>query len=139
MLNSNVCILERLVHGRSGPLKHRAEFPSGTKKIYWEAHNIWAYLPFTVSKYLLYILFFTYVITTTGNTDANWVHHINKRSIQNGHHVVEIKYISFLGPHTEQLSSSIRTACGNGKAVVVRHANPNRINATFDVNFIKRT
>ena len=71
--------------------------------------------------------------------DPNWVRHINKRSIQNGHHVVELTYISFLGPHTEQLSSSIRTACGNRKAVVVRHANPIHIDATFDVDFIKRT
>ena len=52
---------------------------------------------------------------------------------------MELKYISFLRPHIEQLSSSIRTACGNGKAVVVRHANPIRIDATFDVDFIKRT
>ena len=52
---------------------------------------------------------------------------------------MELKYISFLGPHTEQLSSLIRTACGNGKAVVVRHANPICIDAAFDVDFIKRT
>ena len=70
--------------------------------------------------------------------DANWVHHINTRPIQNRHHVVELKYISFLRPHIEQLSSSIRTACGNGKAVVVRHANPIHIDATFDVDFINK-
>ena len=71
--------------------------------------------------------------------DANWVCHINKRSIENRYHIVELKYISFLRPHTEQLSSLIRTACGNRKAMVVRHANPIHINATFDVNFIERT
>ena len=71
--------------------------------------------------------------------DANWVCHINKRSIQNRHHIVELKYISSFGPHIEQLSSSIRTACGNGKAVVVRHANPICIDAAFDVDFMKRT
>ena len=56
--NSKVCILECLVCGHSGTSKNGAKFPSGTKCIYWKAHNIWTYLPFTVRECLLYILIF---------------------------------------------------------------------------------
>lgn len=52
---------------------------------------------------------------------------------------MELKYISHLGSHTEELSSAIRRECGNGKAVVVRHEDPIRINAAFDVDYIKMT
>jgi hypothetical protein len=55
--NSNIFVLERLLRGRSGPSNPGADFPSGAKKIYWEAHKIWTYLPFTVSNHLIFVKF----------------------------------------------------------------------------------